>query len=682
MDNGGRQTSSPGRRVAVSRDTLVCLCLGVVTLAVYCRVAGFDFCNYDDFSMVYENPAVMAGLTWHGFFWALTTSYFDFWHPVAWWSHMLDCELFGLSAGWHHMVNVAFHAANTLLLFRVLQRMTGAWKRSALVAALFALHPLHVESVAWVAERKDVLSTFLFLLALGAYVRYVAEIGTQKSRAGRFYLLTLLFFALGLATKPMLVTFPFVLLLLDYWPLGRLAGGGWRVTRFGVQVPQLSTLNHLLYEKLPFFGLTLASCVITYLGTKWGDHFVSGPTATWGFRLSNAAVAYVRYLGKMVWPEGLIVYYPSPDHWESWQWLGAALILLLITGFISSRLRKQPYLIFGWLWFLGTLVPVIGIGANNSASLADRYMYIPSIGLFVAVVWALADMAIRWKLTPFLISGTAGTVLLVFGVISWVQVGYWRNSITLWTHCLAVNPVNDAAQFQLGWTLGRAGRYDEAMEHYREALRINPHLQRANLNIGELLALKGDFRESTNYIAREIKINPRYAKAHESMGIVLLELGDYARAVEECTNVSLLGAKDEKALTGVAMALGEAGRSDEAVGYYAKALQLNPDNGEALNNLAWILAASSNDGLRNGAEAVRLAEHACELTHYHEPLFIGTLAAAYAEAGRFSEAVTTAEKAEQLAAVAGLEDLAGKNRQLLELYRAKKPYHEAAVTKP
>jgi tetratricopeptide (TPR) repeat protein len=384
----------------------------------------------------------------------------------------------------------------------------------------------------------------------------------------------------------------------------------------------------------------------------------------------------------MVWPEGLIVYYPSPDHWESWQWLGAALILLLITGFISSRLRRQPYLIFGWLWFLGTLVPVIGIGANNSASMADRYMYIPSIGLFVAVVWALADMAIRRKLTPFLTSGTAGAVLFVFGVITWVQVGYWRNSTTLWTHCLAVNPVNDAAQFQLGWVLGRAGRYDEAMEHYQEALRINPHLKRANLNIGELLALKGDFRESTNYIAREIKINPHYAKAHESMGIVLLELGDYAGAVEECTNVSLLGAKDEKALTGVAGALSEAGRSDEAVGYYAKALQLNPDNGKALNNLAWILAASSNDELRNGTEAVRLAEHACELTHYHEPLFIGTLAAAYAEAGRFSEAVTTAEKAEQLAAAARLKDLAGKNRQLLELYRAKKPYHEAAVTKP
>jgi tetratricopeptide (TPR) repeat protein len=674
------QTSSPGGRVAVSRDTLISLCLGVVTLAVYCRVAGFDFCNYDDPYLVYQNPAVTAGLTWHGAVWALTTSYFDFWHPVAWWSHMLDCELFGLSAGWHHLMNAAFHVANTLLLYRVLQRMTGAWKRSALVAALFALHPLHVESVAWVTERKDVLSTFLFLLALQAYVRHVTEIGTQKSRAGRFYLLTLLFLTLGLAAKPMLVTFPCVLLLLDFWPLNRISNlqsGGWAGSRVANR-PE--TLGRLIREKLLFFGLTLASCVITYLTMKWGDHFVSGPTAAWSFRLSNAAVSYVRYLGKMVWPEGLIVYYPSPGHWESWQWLGAALILLLITGFTLNRLRKQPYLIFGWLWFLGTLVPVIGIVAMSNQPLADRYMYIPSIGIFVAVVWALADMAIRWKLTPFLISGAAGTVLLVFGVLSWVQVGYWRNSITLWTHCLAVNPVNDAAQFQLGWVLGRAGRYEEAMEHYREALRINPEFQRANLNMGELLALKGDFRESTNYIAREIKINPRYTKAHESMGIVLLELGDYARAVEECTNVSLLGAKDEKALTGVAKALSEAGRSDEAVSYYAEALQLNPNNYEALNNLAWIQAASSNDGLRNGTEAVRLAERACELTHYHEPLFIGTLADAYAEAGRFPEAVTTAEKAEQLAAAAGLKDLAAKNRQLLKLYRAKKPYHEPATT--
>ena len=312
MDRSGTQTNSPGGRAALSRDTLISLCLGVVTLAVYCQVAGFDFCNYDDPFMVYENPAVTAGLTWRGIVWALTTSYFDFWHPVTWWSHMLDCELFGLSAGCHHLVNAAFHVANTLLLYRVLQRMTGAWKRCAIVAALFALHPLHVESVAWVAERKDVLSTFLFLLALWAYVRYVAEVGTQKSRAGRFYLLTLLLFTLGLAAKPMLVTFPCVLLLLDFWPLNRvsnLQSGGWAGSKVATR-PE--TARCLIREKLPFFGLTLASCVMTYLGTKWGEHFVSGSTAAWGFRLSNAAVSYVRYLGKTVWPEGLIVYYPSP----------------------------------------------------------------------------------------------------------------------------------------------------------------------------------------------------------------------------------------------------------------------------------------------------------------------------------------------------------------------------------
>jgi tetratricopeptide (TPR) repeat protein len=626
--------------------------------------------------------------------------------------------------------------------------MTGAWKRSALVAALFALHPLHVESVAWLAERKDVLSTFFFFLALLVYVRYVAEIGRPKSKADRFYLLTLLFFALGLATKPMLVTFPCVLLLLDFWPLNRISdrpSGGWT----GSNVANRSeTLGYLIQEKLPFLGLTLASCVITYLGTKWGDHFVSGPPAAWGFRLSNATVSYVRYLGKIAWPEGLIAYYPSPAHWASWQWLGAALILLLMTGLALHRRRQQPYLILGWLWFLGTLVPVLGIAGNNYASLADRYMYIPSIGLFVAVVWGLADVATRWKLAPFLVSGVVGAVLLVLGVLSWVQIGYWRNSLTLWTHCLAVNPVNDTAQFQLGCALCQAKRFEEALAHFREAVRINPDCNGANLNIGELLALKGDFRESTNYIAREINLNPHYARAHESMGIVLLELGDYTRAVAECTNVSLLGAKDEKALMGVARALSEAGRSDEAASYYAKALQLNsnncealddlglaliaqgrfdeaienlhkaiqvnpnrpetyfhlgmalgqsgrtrkavaqyrealrlnPDFVEALNNLAWILAASPDDELRNGAEAVRLAEHACELTHYGKPLFVGTLAAGYAEAGRFPEAVTTAEKAEQLATAAGLKGLAEKNRQLLELYRTGKPYREPAPT--
>ena len=364
MNNDEAQINLWGGRLVFARDPLIYCLLSVATLAVYFQVSDFEFCNYDDPYMIYQNPTVSAGLTWHGFVWALTTSYFTYWQPVNWWSHMLDCELFGLAAGWHHLVNVAYHVANTLLLFRLFQQLTGAWKRSAMVAAIFALHPVHVESVAWVVERKDVLSTFLFLLALITYVRYVAERERQSFRAGRLYLLVLLFFALGLATKPMLVTFPFVLLLLDFWPLQRFPPSAFRFPLF----------KSLLVEKIPFFGLTLASSVITYLGNKWGDYVVTGTGAGWDFRLTNAVVSYVRYLGKFVWPEGLIVFYPCPSHWESWQWLGACFVLLLITGLTLSRLHKQPYVIFGWLWFLGTLVPALGIAGNTDASMADRYM--------------------------------------------------------------------------------------------------------------------------------------------------------------------------------------------------------------------------------------------------------------------------------------------------------------------
>jgi len=378
MNPGGLKSFITSRRIA-----LLWVLLAAPTVIAYWQVSAFEFTNYDEFVMILQNPYVLGGLTLKGLSWALTTSWFEYWHPLTWLSHMLDCELFGLNPGWHHLVSLGFHVANTLLLFTVLQRMTGALWRSAMVAALFALHPLHVESVAWIAERKDVLSGFFFFLTLWAYARYT-EVQSPKSKvqspesmaggqcsvvtphasritfyASRIYLLSLLFFACGLMSKPMLVTLPFVLLLLDYWPLRRL--------RLKTQDPRLKIL---LIEKLPFFALTVASCVVTYLGAKAGGNVLSAARVPWGLRLANVPVSYVRYLGKMIWPTDLIAMYPMPDHWPGWQVGGAVVVVVLISLFAVLRARSAPYLIVGWLFFLGILVPTIGIVQAGFQSIA------------------------------------------------------------------------------------------------------------------------------------------------------------------------------------------------------------------------------------------------------------------------------------------------------------------------
>jgi len=619
----------------VRRDLFIRLLLASATVLVYGQVADFDFTNFDDDSLICNNPNVRGGLTLHGVLWALSTSYFDFWHPLTWWSHMLDCTLFGLDPGSLHLVNLGFHVANTLLLFRVWRQMTGAVWRSALVAALFALHPLHVESVAWLSERKDVLSTFFFMLTLLAYARYAqkqSRVEGRGSRAGSDslaldplarrseakmarrwtldYGLALGFFALGLMSKPMLVTLPFVLLLLDYWPLGRMSGVKCQVS--GEKKGKPSTLNlqlsTLLLEKLPFFVLAAGSCAITCFGMQGGQHLLSAEQAPWGLRLANVPVSYARYLGRLVWPADLAALYPMPAHWGFWPVGGSVVLLLLITLFVAGRARSAPWLLTGWLMFLGTLVPVIGLVPNGFQSIADRYTYIPSIGLFVAGVWAAAELSVRWKFRALLLPGAAALTLLVCGALTWFQVGYWRNSLTLWSHCVAVTRDNIMARISLGNALQQAGQINEAMDQYREVLRLNPDQEHANLDLGAALAMTGQLHEATNCFIRALRKRPDWSGAHLNLGRTLFELGDYSGALTHYAEAVRLDSNVVVAFTARAGDLSARGKSDEAVRYYLEALRFNPADPVAHCHLGleWLQRGRIDEAIGQFQEAIRL----------------------------------------------------------------------------
>lgn len=762
-----------------NRTRFICLLLALATVSVYWPVGFFDFTNYDDRYIILRNPVVATGLTLRAVYWGLTTSYYEFWHPITWWSHMLDCELFGLRPGAHHLMSLGIHVANTLLLFAALRRMTGAMWRSTMVAALFALHPLHVEPVAWLAERKELLCTFFCLLSLWTYAGYVRESAMGGMRAKRLYRLTLLFFAFGLMAKPMAVTLPCVLLLLDYWPLRRFTIFNFKVADPTVGSLQRLTLRQLILEKLPFFGLTLVSCAITLTGVSRAHNILSADTVPWGLRLANIPVSYARYLGKLIWPVDLAIHYPMPGRWDVWQVTGAVVLVLSVSGLVLIWSRSRPYLLMGWLLFLGTLAPTIGLVPVGFQSIADRYTYFPSIGLFVAAVWAVADLSKHWRLPAVGLGVAAVLTLTACGVLTWFQVQHWRNSFTLWTHCLAVTKENAIAHFQWGWALQESGRVNEAMEQYRAALRINPNHYSANVYLGVALFEAGRLQEATNYYANALHIAPYYVLAHVHMGNALSKLGDFAGATnhyftilrakpndanirgvcalallgladfsgafeqaEQAVNLnprdfwayifkgrasSALGRSDE-ALQSYFMALSlnanthevhfrlgqewmkrgqldaaiasftealrcdpasaethfelgaalarQQGHGKEAISHYREALQLDPDLLVALNNLAWLLAVSPGADVRNGAEAVLLAERACERTGYRETDFIGTLAAAYAEAGQFDKAVETAQKACALASSLGQTVLVARNLELLQRYKNREPYHE------
>jgi tetratricopeptide (TPR) repeat protein len=655
----------------MSRPRIVCVLLALVTLLVYLPVRHYAFVNFDDPDYVTENPMVQAGLTWSGFQWAFTTWHASNWHPLTWLSHMVDCQLFGLNAGGHHLVNVLFHATNAVLLFLLLLRLTSALWQSAFIAALFAWHPLHVESVAWVAERKDVLSAFFGLLTLMAYVCYaqgvtsgmwqVTRTNSIRSRvtcpASRYYSLALLFFALGLMAKPMLVTLPFVFLLLDYWPLRRVTGDGWQVTGDKKSVGKLSTLNctpnafgaqlSTILEKWPFFALAAASCVVTFVAQKRGEAVVSLGGYPLSSRIANAAVAYVKYLFNSVYPVNLAVIYPLPIYSlpkeNPWVQVAGAIIVLAMISWVIWRARRQrPYLLTGWLWYLGMLVPVVGLVQVGSQAMADRFTYLPLIGVFIGVVFGLGDLAKKLRLEPMVMASVAGVVLAGCLFATARQLRFWRDSETLFEHTLAVTKDNPIAQSNLGTALSEAGQPQEAAEHFGEALRLNPGYAPAHYNLGVALTQTGHLQEAMEHFREALRLNPDYARAHYNLGVALTQTGHLQEAMEHFREALRLNPDYAPAHYNLGHALLQTGQPQEATAHFQEALRLKPDYAMAHNNLGVALAQTGQPqaAIKHYQEALRLQPN---LPDAHCDLGI-TLT----EVGRLTEAITHFEQALQL----------------------------------
>ena len=488
----------------------------------------------------------------------------------------------GAHPGWHHLTNVLFHLLNTILLFLVLKRMTGRLWQCGFVAALFALHPLHVESVAWIAERKDVLSTLFWMMTLAGYAWYV-----ERPRAVR-YLLVLGFFVLGLMSKPMLVTVPFVLLLLDYWPLGRYQAGQ---ALHGDKTQQRPRALRLVYEKFPFFVLTAASCIVTLVVQQKGGAVGSLTHYPFFVRVSNAVVSYVVYLGKMVWPNNLSVLYPHPGVLPWWQVAGACLILASVSFWAIKTVKSHPYVSVGWLWYLGTLVPVIGLVQVGSQAMADRYTYVPFIGLFIIIAWGVPDLLKKWRYRKLVLALSAGVALLGLTACAWLQAGYWENSITLFRRSIQVTTNNSMAHNNLGNALAGQGNFKEAIRHYTEALRIEPDFVKAHNNLGLALERAGDIKEATHHYVKALRINPHYAEAHYNLGNALAHQGDFENAIHQYAEALRISPDFAEAHNNLGNVLFSQRKLKEAIRHYAEALRLEPDHTQAHHNVEKASAA-------------------------------------------------------------------------------------------
>jgi len=601
-----RAKVSPLRR---HRLTLtISLFLIVATLIVFWQVQHHKFLTFDDDDYVTNNPYVKAGLTLSGVTWASTTTHASNWHPLTWLSHMLDSGLYGLNAGGHHVTNLLFHIANALLLFLVLKRMTGALWKSGFVAALFALHPLHVESVAWVAERKDVLSTFFWMLTMWAYVRY------SKGPSLSGYLLVLLCFGLGLLSKPMLVTLPFVMLLLDYWPLGRFHFGqpsGDHSSPVQISLKpgdqSLSAL-YLVLEKIPFIVLSVASSFLTFFAQEMGGTVKSLEVFPLETRIANAFVSYITYIGKMIWPRHLAVLYPYPDKFPIWQVAGAILLLVGVTILVVRAGRRHPYFLVGWFWYLGTLVPVIGLVQVGMQAMADRYTYVPLIGLFIMVAWGFPNILKEWRFRKMALGISEGLLLLILMTLSWFQVQRWQSNSTLFNHTLEVTANNFLIHNKLGNVLFREGRIDEAMTHYAEALRINPHFVEAKNNIGNILFRQGRIDEAMTHYAEALQRAPDYADAHNNLGVALFREGKIPEAVAHYAEALKINPAYPEAHYNLGVGLARQGKIQEAAFHFSEALRIKPDYAEACSNLANALAEQGRieEAIVYYAEALRI----------------------------------------------------------------------------
>lgn len=770
---------TPARSILMT--TLVAVGLAGITLAIYWPALHHEFLAYDDQQYVTENPHVQSGLNWPAVLWAFQSFYASNWHPLTWLSHMLDCQIYGLTPWGHHLTNVLIHLANTVLLFLVLRRLTGCLWPSAAVAALFGWHPVHVESVAWIAERKDLLCALFWILTIGAYGSYTRAQAAAGSNAGEelpdhprvrsrwravgFYCAALLCCALALLSKPMAVTLPLVLLLLDYWPLHRWQRGNYA---------------RLLVEKLPFLSLTVAACVLTLLAQRQSHSLVSVSSLPLARRVPHALVAYAHYLGSTFYPLNLAVQYPYPTATPVGPALGAAGLLAVLSALVGIVGLRRRYWVVGWLWFLGTLVPVIGLVQVGDQAWADRYTYLPLIGIFIAVAWGARDLVLgplplasprpRGRLVILALCGSViGVVLLT---LTARQLSYWKSTRSLFAHSAAVTPHNNRAatvlgsllqeegkleeakqlyrqalsfrpedpeaHFLLGTALEKEGKsaeavnefnqalwfkplqerthvflgvilakqkqYAEAAAHYQTALSLNPESATAHNNLARLLHSQGRPQEAMEHYAAALRLNPRLASAHNNLGILQLQQRQPTEGLAHLRTAVQLKPGDPESQLNLAIALNQVDqpkeaweifnrispafpndakfhfefgqtlarlqRTREALSHFARALRLNPDYAEALDRLAWILATDPHPELRNGVEAVPMAEKACELTQHKNPTMLATLAATYAETGRFPEAIATVQKAQALANT-GPSSLSAKLSAMLETLRTR-----------
>jgi Flp pilus assembly protein TadD len=578
-----------------TRLVLVSLALAAMTAFAFWRVGTFDFINFDDELYVTQNPQVQHGLTVEGVRWAFTTFHATNWHPLTWLSHMLDCQLFGMRAGMHHASSLLLHVLDSLLLFWLLVGMTGAFWRGALVAALFALHPLHVESVAWVAERKDVLSAAFWLLTTWAYVAYA------RRRSPALYLGAVALFACGVLAKPMVVSLPFTLLLLDVWPLGRLslkrgAEAQERAVRPqpradrgkpGARPPgtRRRSVSGLLLEKVPFFALAAFSSLMTFLAQHRGGAVA---TLTWipaSQRWPNAVVSYVAYLVKLVWPSHLCIYYPFVRFLPPWKVAGAGVLLVIITVLVLWQWRRRPYLAVGWLWYVGTLLPVIGLVQVGGQAMADRYTYIPSTGIFVLVVWGLAEAGTRWRLQPWLAAAPCGLLLLGLLVSTRHQVGFWRDSVTVYQRALTVAPDSPLMSKDYGVTLMRLGKLDEARPYLARAVRLDPSYGDAYFGLGLVCEKQRDTTAAMNSYERALRLMPDHADAHMRLGVLLFGRGDVRGAAEHFATYARLNPSDPEGHNNLGAALARQGRYVQAAAEFSRAVEIRPGYDEARNNL-------------------------------------------------------------------------------------------------
>ncbi|MEA2735541.1 MAG: protein O-mannosyl-transferase, partial [Humisphaera sp.] len=667
------------------------------------------FSTYDDPGYVDESH-VRNGLTPANVAWAFTSVHFANWHPLTSLSFMLDRELWPGNARAYHLLSILGHTANGVLLFLVLRSMTGATWRSALVAGLFALHPLRVESVAWIAERKDVLSGFFWILAIGAYTRYARSSphglrGPRSSRAAPWYAATIVLFALGLMCKPMVVTLPLVLLLLDYWPLRRSETTSWR---------------KLIVEKTPLLALSAASAVVTMLAQGSGGAVASAESAPMSLRLGNATVAYALYLWKTLWPIDLAALYPLADRIDAWKVASAAAVLVAITFVVIRRRRSSPYLVTGWLWFLGTLVPVIGIVQVGSQALADRYTYLPLIGVAIMIAWGVGELLQRAMASPrsprsarvarACVAIGCVAVLMLLAVRARHQTHYWADSELLFARVVAIAPDNPIAQFNLGNAYAHKRRFDEAIGCYqraieldpgyvgtynalgmaqlgkndraaalaafREAIRLDPDNADVHNRIGSILILENDLAGAERHVQEALRLEPRYAAALYNLALIERRRGNTAEAERRLNESIRLNGADPAPHHALAQVLHARGDLPGAIAQYRLAVHFDAAS-PARNNLAWILATTPDAGLRNGPEAVRLAASLRAGATGESPEVLDTLAAAYAEAGDFARAVETAQAAADRATKAGNAKLEQEIRARLALYAEKRAYREA-----